>query len=107
MLTPEKNVTIVAANSSGLKDSQLSNSPGDCELLTLKFATDVCICYLYGAPIVNVFSDCSALEGKFSKPLANIKNKRQRTMIENMMCFNLRFTHISVTKNAIVIASQD
>ena len=39
---PGKNVTIVAANSSCLKDSQLSYSPVDCELLALKFATDAC-----------------------------------------------------------------
>ena len=32
---PGKNVTIVAANSSGLKDSQLSYSPVECELLAL------------------------------------------------------------------------
>ena len=50
-------VTIVAANSSGLK-----------ELLALKLATDACTYYLYGAPVVNVLSDCSALEGMFSKP---------------------------------------
>ena len=54
---PGKNVTIVAANSSGLKDSQLSYSPVDCELLALKFATDACTYYLYGAPVVNVLSD--------------------------------------------------
>ena len=47
---PGKNVTIVAASSSGLKDSQLSYSPVDCELLALKFATDACTYYLYGAP---------------------------------------------------------
>ena len=39
---PGKNVTIFAANSSGLKDSQLSYSPVDCEMLALKLATDAC-----------------------------------------------------------------
>ena len=34
---PGEDVTIVAANSSGLKDSQLGYSPVDCEVLTLKF----------------------------------------------------------------------
>ena len=58
---PGKNVTIVAANSSGLKDSQLGYSPVDCEMLALKFTTDACSYYLYGAPRVNIFSDCSAL----------------------------------------------
>ena len=33
--------------------------------------------------------------------LTDIKNKRQHTMIENMMRFNLTFTHISGTSNAI------
>ena len=70
-------------------------------MLALKFATDACSYYLYGAPVVNIFSDCSALEGLFSKPLANIKNKHQRAMIENMMCFNLKFHHIAGTSNAI------
>ena len=36
---PGKDVTIVAANSSGLKDSQLGYGPVDCEVLALKFAT--------------------------------------------------------------------
>ena len=65
---PSKNVTIVAANSSGLKDSKLRVSLVYCELLALKLATDACTYYLYGAPVVNVLSDCSALEGMFSKP---------------------------------------
>ena len=63
---PGKNVTIVAANSSGLKDSKLRVSLVYFELLALK--TDACTYYLYGAPVVNVLSDCSALEGMFSKP---------------------------------------
>ena len=95
---PGKNVTIVAANSSGLKDSQLSYSPVDCELLALRFATEACNYFLYGAAEVNVFTDCSALEGMFSKPMADIKNKRQRTMIENMQWYNLKFTHNKVPK---------
>ena len=41
---PGDDVTIVVANSSGLKDSQLGYSPVDCEVLALKFATDAC-CY--------------------------------------------------------------
>ena len=68
-----ENVTIVAANSSGFKDSQLSYSPVDCKLLALRFATEACNYFLYGAAMVNVFTDCSALEGMFSKPMADIK----------------------------------
>ena len=69
---PGKNVTISTANSSGLKDSQLAYSPVGCELLALMFATEACNYFLYGAAEVNVFTDCSALEGMFSKPMADI-----------------------------------
>ena len=58
---PGEDLTIVAANSSGLKDSQLGYSPVDCEVLALKFATDACCYYVYGAPKVNIFTDCIAL----------------------------------------------
>ena len=57
---PGEEVIIVAANSSRLKDSQLGYSPVDCEVLSLKFATDACLYYLYGAPKVNIYTDCIA-----------------------------------------------
>ena len=91
---PGDDVTIVQANSSGLKDSQLGYSPVDCEVLALKFATDACYHYLYGAPKVNIYTGCIALGGLFAKPLGDIKNKRIRSMVERMMCFNLVFHHI-------------
>ena len=78
---PGTDVTIVNANSSGLKDNQLSYSPVDCEMLALKFATDACYHYLYGAPKVNIYTDCIALGGLFAKPLGDIKNKRIRSMV--------------------------
>ena len=98
---PGKDVTIVAANSSGLKDSQLGYSPVDYEVLALKFATDACCYFLYGAPSVNIFSDCSALGGLFTKPFGDIKNKRIRAIVEKIMCFNLKFHHVAGTINAI------
>ena len=70
---PSEDVTIVQANSSVLKNSQLGYSPVDCEVLALKFATDACHHYLYGAPVVNIFTDCSSLQGMFNKPLGEIK----------------------------------
>ena len=89
------------ANSSGLKDSQLGYSPVDCEVLALKFATDTCYHYLYGAPKINIYNDFIALGGLFAKPLGDIKNKRIRSMVERMMCFNLVFHHIPGEKNQI------
>ena len=59
------------------------------------------VLFLYGAPKVNVFTDCSALVGLFAKPLGYIENKRIHAMVEKMMCFNLKFHHIAGTKNAI------
>ena len=47
---PGKDVTIVNANSSSLKESQLQCSTVDCEVLALKFPTDACGYYLYAAP---------------------------------------------------------
>ena len=63
---PGDDITIVAANSSGLKDSELGYSPVDHEVLALKFATDACYHYLYGAPKVNIYTDCIALGGHLS-----------------------------------------
>ena len=102
---PGEDVTIVQANSSGLKDSQLGYSPVDCEVLALKFGTDACYHYLYGAPRVNIYTDCIALQGLFGKPLGDIKNKRICSMIEQMMCFNLVFHHIPGVKNQIANSS--
>ena len=67
-----QDVTIVQANSSALKDSQLGYSPVDCKVLALKFACDACQHYLYCAPMGNIFTDCSSLEGMFNKPLDDI-----------------------------------
>ena len=59
---PDLGCTNVAANSSALKDTQLAYSPVDCELLALKFAASATHYYLYGCPIIYVFTDCSSLE---------------------------------------------
>ena len=64
-----QDVTIVQANSSASKDSQLGYSPVDCKVLALKFACDACQHYLYGAPMINIYTDCSSLDGLFNKPL--------------------------------------
>ena len=57
--------------------------------------------FLYGAPKVNIYTDCIALGRLFAKPLGDIKNKGICAMVERMMCFNLKFHHIAGTKNAI------
>ena len=64
--------TIVAAYSSALKDSQNIYSPVDCELFVVKFAAAATHYYLYGCPVVYVYTDCSSLEGMFAKPLFEI-----------------------------------
>ena len=57
-----KDVKIIKANSSGLKDSQRQYSAIDTELLALKFACDSSYYYLYGASQIHVYTDCSGLE---------------------------------------------
>ena len=49
-LNPGKNVKIIKANSSGLKDSQKLYSAVETELLALKFACESSFFYLYGSP---------------------------------------------------------
>ena len=70
-------------------------------MLGLRFTTDANNYYLYAAPIINVFTDCSSLEGIFNKNLGDIKNKRIRDMVERMMGYNFKFHHISGKKNEI------
>ena len=94
-------VTIVQANSSALKKSQMAYSPVDTEVLALKFACDASQHYLYGAEVINIYTDCSALEGMFNKPLSEIKNRRIRNMIEKLMVFNFKFHHIPGVENKI------
>ena len=60
---------------------------------------DFCQQYLYGAPVINVYTDCLSLEGMFNKPLGEIKNRRIRSMIEKLMAFN--FHHIPGVENKI------
>ena len=81
-------VTIVQANSSSLKKSQMAYSPVDTEVLALKFACDAIQHYLYGAEVINIYTDCSALEGMFNKPLSEIKNRRKIHMIEMLSTLN-------------------
>merc|ERR1712030_206695 len=89
-----KNVEIIKANSSGLKDSQKQYSAIDTELLALKFACDSSYYYLYGVKEIHVYTDSSGLEGMFSKPLGNHKNLRIRSMIEKLMIYNFVFHHM-------------
>ena len=98
---PEGEVTIVNANSSALKENQMQYSAVDCEVLGLKFAKDSNVYYLYGARCINIYTDCSAVEGIFQKNLGDIKNRRIRDMVEKMMCFNFKFHHIPGKSNTI------
>ena len=82
---PGEDVTIISANSSALKESQLSYSLIDCEVLALKFALDASHHYVYGAKQVHIYTDCSSLEGLFDKQLGEIKNKRIRNIVEKLM----------------------
>merc|ERR1712215_313948 len=83
-----ENVSIVKANSSGLRDCQKQYSTVDTEVLALKFACDASFYYLYGAPLIHVYTDCISLEGIFNK---DIKNTRIRDMVEKLMGFNFQF----------------
>ena len=98
---PQGEVTIVNANSSALKENQMQYSAVDCEVLGLKFATDSNVYYLYGSSCINIYTDCSALEGIFQKNLGDIKNRRIRDMVEKMMCYNFKFHHIPGKSNRI------
>ena len=73
-LNPGKNVKIIKANSSGLKDSQKLYSAVETELLALKFACESSFFYLYGSPEIHIYTDCSSLEGMFTKTLDKHKN---------------------------------
>ena len=97
-----EDVSIIKANSSGLKDSRKQYSAVDTEVLALKFACDSSYYYLYGAPEIHVFTDCSSLEGIFNKPLGDIKNRRIRDMVEKLMCYTFKFHHVPAEKNQIV-----
>ena len=66
-----------------------------------KFAKNANNYYLYAAPVIKVFTDCSALEGIFNKNLGDIQIKRIRDMIERMMCYNFKFHHIPGKQNSI------
>ena len=94
-------VTIVQANSSALKKSQMAYCPVDTEVLALKFACDASQHYLYRAEVIHIYTDCSALEGMFNKPLSEIKNRRIRNMIEKPMGFDFKFHHIPGVENKI------
>ena len=74
-----ENVSIVKANSSGLKDCQKQYFAVDTEVLALKFACDASLYYLYGAPLIHVYTDYSSLESIFNKPLGDIKMPQLRT----------------------------
>ena len=89
-----KNVKIIKANSSGLKDSQMQYSAIDTELLALKLASDSTYYYLYGSKEIHMYTDSSGLEGIFCKPLGNIKTLRIRSMVEKLIMYNFVFHHV-------------
>ena len=78
----------MVTNSSALKDSQNTYSPADCELLAVKFAASAIQYYLYGCPVVYVYTYCSSLDGIFAKPMYEIENNGQQKMIEFMQNYN-------------------
>ena len=79
----------------------MAYSPVDTEVLALKFACDASQHYLYGAEVINIYTDCSALEGMFNKPLSENKNRRIRNMIEKLMVFNFNLNFIPGVENKI------
>merc|ERR1712030_103564 len=101
-LNPGKNVKIIKANSSGLEDSQKLYSAVKTELMALKFACESVFFYLYGSPEIHIYTDCSSLEGMFTKTLDKHRNLRIRAMIEKLMVFNMTFHHVPGEKNTIV-----
>ena len=50
-----KDVKIIKANSSGLKDSQKQYSPVETELLALKFACESSYYYLFGSKEIHIY----------------------------------------------------
>ena len=97
-----ENVSIIKANSSGLRECQKQYSAVDTEVLALKFACDASFYYLYGAPLIHVYTDCISLEGIFNKPLGDIKNRRIRDMVEKLMGFNFQFHYVPAEQNKIL-----
>merc|ERR1711891_101210 len=97
-----KDVKIIKANSSGLKDSQKQYSAIDTELLALKFACDSSYYYSYGSKEIHVYTDSSGLEGMFTKTLDKHKNLRIRAMIEKLMIYNFVFHQVPGENNQIV-----
>ena len=71
-------------------------------MLALKFACDASYYYLYGAPLIHVYTDCISLEGIFDKPLGDIKNRRIRDMVEKLMGFNFKFHYVPAEENKIL-----
>ena len=70
-------------------------------MLTLKVACDASFYYLYGAPLIHVYTDCISLEGIFNKPLGDIKNRRIRDMVEKLMGLTFQFHYVPAEKNQI------
>merc|ERR1711891_66983 len=97
-----KDVKIIKANSSGLKDSQKQYNAVETELLALKFAWESSYYYLFGAKEIHIYTDASALEGMFTKTLDKHKNLRIRAMIEKLMIYNFVFHHVAGENNTIV-----
>ena len=90
-----KDVKIIKANSSGLKDSQKQYSAVETELLALKFACESCYYYLFGAKEIHIYTDASGLEGMFTQTLDKHRNLRIRAMIEKLMVYNFVFHHVA------------
>ena len=68
-LDPSKGAAIINANSSMLKDNQLSYSPIEAECIGLDFAATCCSYWLDSNPSVELYSDCSGMLDLLNKTM--------------------------------------
>ena len=95
----KKGVSIILADSSLFPRS--GYSPIDGEISGLDFACKSCHYYIYGAPKVILYSDCSGLLDMMAKPLSEILNVRHQKVLTRIQAYSFEGVHIKGIENKV------
>ena len=93
-MNPGEGASIVSANCTRFKESQLRFSSIEAEAVALDFAISCCSYWISYCPQVELYSDASGLLDLLGKPLCDIENKRLQRILLRAQNFNFNPIHV-------------
>ena len=100
-MNPGEGSSIVSANCTRFKESQLRFSLIEAEAVALDFAISCCSYWISYCPQVELYSDASGLLDLLGKPLCDVENKRLQKILLRAQNFNFNPIHVGGLTNNI------